>query len=99
MVHVKCIKMREIQFMCRWVTFYAESSYCAKPLEMRPGVCFVGVTAISNRIQCRLEISGRRLGEAGLEASGGRCRMPVRRCIGVDYRPVRLPYIYQSVNR
>jgi len=39
-------------------------------LEMGSGECFVGVTAISNRIQCRLEISAGVGREAGGSASG-----------------------------
>jgi hypothetical protein len=50
-------------------------------LESVRTVCFVGVTAISNRIQLRLEIGFEGLGKAGWDATGGRNEEPLRRCI------------------
>jgi len=49
-------------------------------LESVPTVCFVGVTAISNRIQLRLEIGFEGLGKGGWDATGGRNEEPLRRC-------------------
>jgi hypothetical protein len=46
-----------------------------------PSLCFVGVTAFSNRFQCRLENPVRRVGEAGWDASGGNDGVPLRGCI------------------
>jgi hypothetical protein len=50
-------------------------------LESVRTVCFVGVTAISNRIQLRLEIGFEGLGKAGWDATGGRNEEPLRSCI------------------
>ena len=48
-------------------------------LEREPIVCFVGVTAISNNFQCRLEILGGKLGKAGMRATGGHDGVPLCR--------------------
>ena len=64
------------------------------------GECFVDVAVISNRIQSRLEIWVRALREAGWDALGGNCGVPldmsIERWACVEARLI-LPYSYHTI--